>query len=45
MAAVFFIHGKQLEQEQRGELALHAMAARGDAKVVNRMIAGKAGKE
>ena len=41
MSIVYFIHTQQLEQEKRGQLALHAMASRGDPKVVNKLIAGK----
>lgn len=41
MSIVYFIHAQQLEQEERGQLALHAMAARGEPKAVNKLIAGK----
>lgn len=41
MSIVYFIHEKLATEEDRGELALHAMAARGDPKVVNKLIAGK----
>lgn len=41
MSIVYFIHGKLVEQEDRGNLALHALAARGSPKVVNKLIAGK----
>lgn len=41
MSIVYFIHSQIVEEEQRGELALHAMASRGNEKVVNKLIAGK----
>jgi hypothetical protein len=43
MSIVYFIHGTLVQQEDRGSLALHAIASRGDPKVVNKMIAGKKG--
>ncbi len=42
MSIVWFIHSELEKQRQRGQLALHAMAARGDAKEVNKIIKGDA---
>jgi hypothetical protein len=38
MSQVIFIHGKLLEQEQKGLLGLHALASRGDPKEVQKML-------
>ncbi len=43
MSIVYFIDGKLQEREERRQLALHAMASRGDAKKVNALISGKKG--
>ena len=41
MSIVWFIHGKVQEEKQRSQLALHAIAARGDEKTVNKIIKGE----
>lgn len=40
MSIVWHIHSEVEQEKQRGQLALHAMAARGDAKKVNEAIKG-----